>query len=136
MTDGQLDDEFRARSAVAFHRHFSAVLLHDSIHDRKAKAGANARRLRGEERIENARGDARGNAGAVVGNFEHDSLLRAKSGPRANPHVSLSAVFQQRLFGVHQQVQDDLLQLIGVGHRFRQVRRSSHSTTMFSTRNS
>src|SRR5271155_4786980 len=104
---------------MAFENHFSAVLLHDPVDDREPEPSPYSRGLSGKEWIENARRDVERNARPVVGNFERNPI--AGSVARANPDVALTAPFQQRLFGVHEQVQDYLLKLIGIGERFRKA---------------
>src|ERR1700687_1370432 len=66
---GQLGAQLGPVPRLAFDAHLAAMLLNDSIDDRKSQARAHTHRLGREERIENARDDLRGNAGTVVRNF-------------------------------------------------------------------
>src|SRR5579864_9229354 len=100
---------------MAFKGYVATVLLHDSVNDGKAQSGADAGRLRGEKGIENSRSNTWRNAWPIVGNFQRDSA--ARGAVRANPDVAASAIRQQRLLGIDEQIQDYLLQLVRIRHR-------------------
>src|SRR5712692_1222112 len=79
---GQLHSQLGALAGRTLDAHFAAVFLHDSIHDRKPKAGAHTRRLCREERIKDAGDNLVWNARSVVGDFECDPVTR--QAPRPN----------------------------------------------------
>src|SRR5713226_9657502 len=113
--NGKLHKERGAASGLALDRNLAAMLLHDPVHDGKAQAGAHADRLGGEERIEDARSNLGRDAGAVIGHFERQPLLR--DALRAHPDVAVPASLLDGLFGVDHQVEHHLLHLEGIGER-------------------
>src|SRR5271156_5207978 len=90
----------RPSAALVFKCHFPAVLLHDSIHDRKSQPRPYSGRLSGEERIENPRRNSPRNSRAVIGYFYCNPLAVCHS--RFNVHFPLPAFLQQRLLRVRQ----------------------------------
>ena len=84
---GQFDGQGGAVARLAFHADFSAVLLHDAVHDRKSQTRADARRFGREEWIENARDNLGWNPGTIVGDFHADAV--AGKPPRADADAAM-----------------------------------------------
>jgi hypothetical protein len=84
------------------------VLLDDAEGDREPEPGADADRLGGEKGIEDAVQVSARDAAAVVVNRQFDAALQ-----RAAAHVDLSG-FTDRLASVDEQVQEQLLEALGL----------------------
>ena len=85
--------------------HRAAELVHDLARDGEAEAGACARRLGGEERIEHAAEVLGGNPRSGVADREHDpAIAAARFGLDA-------ALALHRLCGVEEHVEHHLLEL-------------------------
>ena len=97
------------------------MLLHDRVGDRQAEAGALADILRREERIEDPRLHVVRHAGAVVVDLENDRVAIGVV-PRAHDERAAPVRGDHRLFGVDDQIQQDLLALVRVGEHLRQSR--------------
>src|SRR5260370_24597309 len=67
-------------SRLALDADLAAVLLHDSINNRKAQACAHSHRFCSEKWIENTGHDFRGNAGTIVGNFHSNAIAGKTAG--------------------------------------------------------
>src|SRR5260370_2287240 len=108
-------------SRLALDADLAAVLLHDSINNRKAQACAHADRLCSEKWIENTGHDFRGNAGTIVGNFHSDAIAGKTAGADMDAAMlpSLLATLLDGLFGVHNQIEHRLLPLGGICQRLR-----------------
>lgn len=78
----------------------AAVLLCNAVSDRESQAGAHARWLGGEKRLEDSTGDFLGHARTVVRHFNRDALPGDISG--ANPDPASAARMHEGLLGVHQ----------------------------------
>ncbi len=120
---GQFDRQGCAVAMLAFDAHLSAVLLHDSVHNRKTQAGANTRGFGGEKWIENTGDNFGRNPGAVVGNLDADAVARQPPGAKADlPRLAfLAAPLQDRLLGIDDQIENHLLELGGVREGLRQA---------------
>src|SRR6185437_4479300 len=108
-----LDCKFRAASRLILKGNIAAMLFNNSVDDRKAKSGSEAGWLGGEERVEDARGDLRRDARAVVRNLDPEPGFGGFS--RAHLYAAASAAFENGLLGIDQQVQHDLLKLVWIG---------------------
>ena len=90
------------------------MLLDDRICDRQSEAGAFSDFLRREERIEHARLHVFRHARAVVVHLEnHRVLLRVV--PGADDERAAAVGAEHRLFGVDDEIEQDLLNLVRVG---------------------
>src|SRR6185503_18264441 len=100
--------EAREPFRLALHLDVAAVLRDDAVADRQAEPRAAAHGLRREERLEDLRADRGGHAGPVVLDDEHERIVLAARGraDRASPLRVLD-----RLLGVDEEVQEDLLEL-------------------------
>ena len=95
------------------------MLLHNRIGHRQAESGPLAHFLGGEERVEDLRLQVVGNAGAIVVDFEHDRFL-PRVVPRPHHERAASVRGKHRLFGIHDQIQQHLLDLMAIGEDLRQ----------------
>jgi len=114
---GQADDECRSLAPyVVVTQNLATVLLHDSVADAETKAGTFANFLRGEEGIEDLVGMR--DAVTVVGerNFHRISGLGGHD-LDARGATDLA----HRVVGVVQDVEEDLLELVGVTDDIGQV---------------
>jgi hypothetical protein len=93
------------------------VLLHRGIADPEAQAGADALRLGGKERVEDPSADRLGDAGAGVGDGERHLISRGMV-PGRDRDLPAGA---DRLDRVHQDVQQDLVELAGVAPERRKL---------------
>src|SRR5258706_403206 len=96
----------------------STMLLDDGVRDGQAKTGALADFLRREKRIEDFRLDLLGNAWTVVVDLEDDRLLLGIM-PAAHHQDAAAVGRQHRLFGVDDEVEQHLLDLMAVGEDLR-----------------
>ena len=119
LHDRQLDDEGRSLARPAFDANAPAVVVDDAVADRQAEAGPLAAFLRREERVEDAAQVLRRNADAIVDERQEDVALL---GARADLQLAAAVRAQHRVLGVGDDVEEDLLDLVRVGHRQRQVR--------------
>ena len=94
------------------------MLTQDAADDRKPKAGAHADRLRGEERLENAVLEIGRNTRPVVLDVEKDAV-RLVSRPQHD--AAGTAGFDDGLLTVHDEVENDLLELHGIGESGREL---------------
>src|SRR5208282_530162 len=91
-------------------RNITAVLLHNSVADAEAKPGALANILGGIKRIENSLGVL--DSGPVIGKLRGHKAVVARN---ANPQLPRATRFQNGVYCVVDDVQKDLLDLMGVG---------------------
>src|SRR5260221_10048254 len=119
----QINMESRARSGLAFGENVSIALLDDAVNGREAEAGAFSLFLGGKERFKDAGLSFLVHAVAGIGNRNYgiasglDETVLAKVLAHGNVrtfHGEL-ATFGHGVFGVDDQVHDDLLELAGVG---------------------
>jgi len=131
--DRQFDEERRARlRAVPFGGSLRAgdrtrlepdapaVFLDDGVGDREAQTGALAHFLRREERVEDAALLLDRNARTIVIDLEHGGAaigIMRRAHDDGAPAIGANA----RLFGVDQQVEQHLLDLVAIGEHFRQT---------------
>jgi hypothetical protein len=107
---GKADDEGGSRPVgIVVAKNFACMLLHNAVADAEAEAGSLADLLGGEEGIEDAIG--MGNAVSVVGERNFDGI--ADSGAD-DLDAGGTADFMHGVIGVVQDVQENLLQLVGV----------------------
>src|SRR5438034_11182625 len=106
MRDRQLDQEGGAPARLN-ERDLASVLLDDAVGDREPQPGAGSDVLGREEGVEDARRDLRRNSGAAVGEDDLDRLAFER---RADPDLAMRSVLQ-RVAGIREQVDEDLLEL-------------------------
>ena len=109
---GQRDSKHRSATGRRLHADGAAVGPNDLGGDRQAEAGALARRLGGVERVEDRLPDALWNPGAIVFNRQHDAVCPIRSERQADRAVA--ALGGDGLLGVDHEIQQNLLQLIGL----------------------
>ena len=114
----QLDHERRAVPGLGLDADAAAVALDDPVREREAEPRPDADRLGGEEGIEDAGLHLGRDAGAVVVELEADAVVAA-----AGLDADL-ALAVDRVAGVHQQIQEDLIQLAGIAAHARQIVRN------------
>ena len=112
VDSGEIDDEREAagRKTLGFNR--AAVFPNDRETDTEAEAGATAGTLGGVKRIEKALEIIGADADAVILKGDGDAGADASE---ADPDTAGFADFANGLFGVGDQIQEDLNELIGVG---------------------
>ena len=115
--DGEFQDEFGAHSGLAFGPNAAAVLLHDAVGEAETEPGALALRFGGEERVEDLLEVLRADTRAVV-NDPQPHLRVGAAG--AHDNVAIAAEGLQGLPGVAHDVEDDLLELVGIAEQERQ----------------
>ena len=110
----QLDVERRPARRLRLQRDPPGVLLDDRVGDGQSEAGAFSDFLRREERIEHARLHVFRHARAIVVHLEnHRVFLRVV--PGADDQRSAAVGAEHRLFGVDDEIEQDLLNLVRVG---------------------
>ena len=95
------------------------MLLDDGVGDRQAEAGALADLLRREERIEDLALHLSRNPGSIVTDLKHDGLVFDVV-PRADDQRAAAVGREHRLFGIDDEVEQHLLNLMRVGKDGRQ----------------
>ena len=114
--DRQLDQEARASLARVLRPDATLVLAHDAEGDREPEPRPRAGGLGGEERVEDALEQVGRDARPRVLHLDPDHVARAERPHRQALLVALRAL--HRLLGVGDQVQEHLLELVRVRHRF------------------
>ena len=110
----QLDPKRRAASGPERNRDAAAVLFDDAPAERQPQAGSLARRLRREERFENLPLDVRRDAGAGIRDGQLEPRPgRIQSGRDLDPAAGGQPA--HRLVGIGDEVQEHLVELMGVG---------------------
>ena len=102
------------------------MLLRDRVGDGEAEAGPFADFLRREERVEDLRLRVAWNARSIVGDFENGGIAVAVV-TGANDQRAASIRGEHRLFGVDQQVEQHLLDLMRVRKDLRNAGRERRS---------
>src|SRR5204863_6967664 len=92
----------------------------DAEAHRQADAKADSRRLGREVRLEYPRPKMCRNAGTVVGNDDANQL-RARVETAGHPYVPTSRMVLQRLLRIDDQIEQHLVELIGVGVNQRNI---------------
>src|SRR5439155_5517542 len=111
------DDEAGAALRRVLRPDLTLVLAHDAQRDRQAYACSRAGWLRREERIEDPLHEVGRNAGARILDLDADGLA---AGTRTHRQaVVVTFLLLHRLLGIGDEIQEHLLQLVGIGHGFR-----------------
>ena len=97
------------------------MLLGDRVRHRQSQAGALADGLGREERIEDFRLHFLGHAGPVVVDLEDDGVAVGIV-PRPQDQGAAAVRVEHGLLGVHDQVEENLLDLVRIGEHRRQAR--------------
>ena len=116
---GQLHEERGAFAGPALGPNTTPVVLDDAVGDGEAQASALADLLGGKEGVEDAAQVLLGQAGAVVAEGETD-VAAIDAGTHRK--VTLAVGLQHGMLGVGENVEEDLLHLVGIGHGARQLR--------------
>ena len=119
--DGELHDERGTAVPRRVHADRPTVLLRDGVRDRQPQTRTRADLLRREKRVENLALDIRGHARAVVAHLERHGVVPGVV-PCADSERAAVVGGAHGLLGVDDQVQQHLLDLMGVGEDLRQGR--------------
>src|SRR6266581_2575738 len=104
----QFQSESRSHAGLALHRDIPAVFLNNSVADGQAKSRSFTCRFRREERVVNLFYVFAADPGSGVLNQDFDFRIH---GVGQYPQL---AAFRHRVTGVHEQIQEYLLELAGV----------------------
>src|SRR5439155_5959064 len=116
--DGKFDRKRRSSSRRRTNADAPAMLLRDRVRDGKAETGSFANFLRREEGVEDSRLRVVWNARTIIGDFENGGIaLVVMTGSNGQHPASIGG--EHRLFGVDQQVEEHLLDLMRVRKDFR-----------------
>lgn len=114
----QRNGERGARAGLARQLDLAGVLANDAGDDGKAEPGADTDRFGGEERLEDAGLELERNAGPIVLDVEEDA---AGAGAGAQHNAAGTTGGGNRLLTVHEQIENHLLELDGIGERGREI---------------
>src|SRR5262245_35237275 len=84
------------------------MLLYDTVRDRQTEAGSLPDFLGREKRLEESRQHAVSDPGTVVRDFDFDTMTLDCAGTNFEPTRSTDT--RQRLFGIHHDIEEGLLQ--------------------------
>src|SRR6266850_2033296 len=114
-------DELRPPALLAFHADRATMGTHDSKGHRQAESRSLAGRLRCEERLKDASLNGPGDAGSVVFDRELDEIVALGDRLHVDPPAAAGL---HGLFGVEDEIHQDLLDLVGAAMNERQVLRN------------
>src|SRR6185312_15826414 len=127
--EGKVDPELASRADAALDLDPAAVLGNDAVGEAQTEAGSAADRLGGEERVEDLREDIGGDAAAVVLHFD-DHLITYPARGDLDLAGGLAGRLD-RLHAVHEQVEEDLVDLRGRAFELRHRRKVAvHGDTL------
>ena len=128
--DRQVNNEARARPGFTFDLDKTAVVVDHTVNDGKAKTGAFAALLRGEERLEDVRlhlpahsdaGVAHANARVAIGGDAGEHFRKIGAG-RDGSEERKGAAVRHGVARIHAKIQQDLMDLALVGRDQGKVR--------------
>jgi hypothetical protein len=117
-SDGKIDGECRAAGGKPFGLDVPAMLANDRHADAESETGAASRALRGVERVEDARKSFGADANAIILDRDRDAVSGLSE---ADLDAARLADFANGLFGVGDQIQKNLNELIGVADNTRET---------------